>query len=328
MASKIEWTDETWNPVTGCSKVSEGCRNCYAEGMAARFAGQWGYEHKPWTAAHAEHNVRTHSDRLDIPLRWKKPRRVFVNSMSDLFHEEVPFEFIEEVFETMHNAHQHTFQVLTKRPARMLEFFEWYIIRGLDPAGERMWEPSPNIWIGVSVENQQAADERIPLLLQTPAAVRFLSCEPLLGPVSIFDVDDTIGMEGELLGLPMEPRLHWVIAGGESGPNARPMHPDWARSLRDQCEAAKIPFFFKQRGEWTWDNFNPHYGYGSDSGKWDSYICTNGETGQCKLYDDDGTWINWTGEPNDTAVLIRKVGVKRAGRELDGRTHDDFPDAR
>ena len=321
MASKIEWTDETWNPVTGCSKVSEGCRNCYAEGMAARFAGQWGYEHKPWTAAHAEHNVRTHSDRLDIPLRWKKPRRVFVNSMSDLFHEEVPFEFIEEVFETMHNAHQHTFQVLTKRPARMLEFFEWYIIRGLDPAGERMWEPSPNIWIGVSVENQQAADERIPLLLQTPAAVRFLSCEPLLGMVDLSQH------------LPNNPRLFserngykgtidWVIAGGESGPNARPMHPDWVQSLRDQCEAARVPFFFKQWGEWGDNTDGKYMKY-----EVEDYIFTaSGEmlgAGHGKYGGGvQGDWRERGG------AWMSKVGKKLAGRELDGRTHDDFPDAR
>jgi protein gp37 len=216
----IAWTDTTWNPVTGCTKVSEGCRNCYASAIAGRF---WG--------AREFTDVRTHADRLDAPLRWRKPRRVFVNSMSDLFHDAVPDEFIGRVFAVMGRAPQHTFQILTKRPERMQRFCDWNRRTGNPPLR--------NVWLGVSCEDQETADERVPLLLQVPAAVRFLSCEPLLGPID--------------LRLRMEPQVHhapnqvdWVIVGGESGRGFRPMDLDWARSLREQCAAASVPFFFKQ----------------------------------------------------------------------------------
>lgn len=219
--SKIEWTDKTWNPVTGCTKVSQGCKHCYAERLYERFHGKGSFK-----------NVTCHQDRLSQPLKWRKPAMVFVNSMSDLFHEDVPFDFIVEVFHIMSKCPQHTFQVLTKRADRMMEFMcEWIP----NPYGTP-FEPLPNVWFGVSVEDQKAANERIPFLKQVPAVVRFLSCEPLLGPL--------------LLNMDLE-NLHWVIVGGESGHGARPMHPDWVRSIRYQCIAAGVPFFFKQWGEYS-----------------------------------------------------------------------------
>jgi protein gp37 len=218
----IEWCDEVWNPVTGCQKVSAGCKNCYAERIASRF---WG--------ARKFTDVMIHPERLDAPKRWKKPHRVFVNSMSDLFHPTVPFDFIGDVYDEMICHPKHTFIVLTKRPQRMLEFSNWY---GLMPE-------ATNVWLGVSVENQQAADERIPLLLQTPAAVRFVSVEPMLGPVNLGNFLCKDYSEGRLT---LGRYLDWVIAGCESGPGARPFSMDWARDLRDQCVSANVPFFFKQ----------------------------------------------------------------------------------
>lgn len=281
MTTNISWTDEVWNPVTGCSRVSEGCRNCYAAKLAPRLAGmgQKGYTKLPWTARNATQNVFLHADRLDKPLGWKKPRRIFVNSMSDLFHELVPFEFIGAVFGVMAAAPNHTFQVLTKRPERMVEFFTWVEERYPDlfPFGEPQYPmdanavmqflppdlmthvsaddlappwPLPNVWLGTSVEDQRAADERIPHLLRTPAAVRFLSCEPLIGPVNITDQpwwDWRYTWDFYKIAFPdAGPPIHWVIAGGESGPNHRPLDHAWMRSLRDQTQAAGVPFWAKQ----------------------------------------------------------------------------------
>lgn len=233
--TKIQWTDETWNPTTGCSRVSEGCRNCYIERtppfrMAGRKLGD---------------PVQLHPDRLDSPLHWKKPRRVFVNSLSDLFHEDVSWTFILSVFTTMEKSPQHTFQILTKRPERMLPVVEW-VGRKFIEMGD-LW-PLPNVWLGVSVEDQKTADERIPILLQVPAAVRFLSVEPLLGPVdllySAFNGADSFGrMEG----------LDWVIVGGESGPKSRPCDLAWIRSIVEQCKGAAVPCFVKQLGDYVVD---------------------------------------------------------------------------
>jgi len=247
--SGIEWTDATWNPVTGCSKVSPGCAHCYAATLAPRLhrMGQAGYTDLPWTPEHAAENVVLHPERLDMPLRWTRPRRIFVNSMSDLFHELVPDEFIARVWMRMEAAQHHTFQILTKRPDRMLEV-----------AGRLNAHPLPNVWLGTSVENQRWADERIPLLTETPAVVRFLSCEPLLGPVDLVGPIQrwmagrtgavVAGGDGVTITYHGRRPIHWVIVGGESGPGHRPMDPEWVRGLRDQCAMGGVPFFLKQWG--------------------------------------------------------------------------------
>ena len=210
--STIEWTEATWNPVTGCSKVSAGCKHCYAERLAHRLQAMGSVRYRNGFA------VTLHPDALDLPQRWRQPRMIFVNSMSDLFHEHVPLEFIQRVFATMRACPQHTFQVLTKRSARL---------RDLAPHLD--W--APNIWMGVSVEDRRVI-HRIHDLQAVPAHVRFLSCEPLLGPL------DDLPLDG----------IHWVIVGGESGPGARPMQAAWVRAIRDQCRRADVPFFFKQWG--------------------------------------------------------------------------------
>jgi protein gp37 len=210
--SAIEWTDATWNPVRGCTKVSPGCKHCYAETFSERFRGVPGH---PFEQGF---DLRLVPEALALPLRWRAGRRIFVNSMSDLFHEAVPEEYIGRVFEVMARASQHRFQVLTKRSTRMAE-----VVAGL--------RVPPNVWLGVSVESEAYA-ARIDDLRRVNAAVRFLSVEPLLGPLP------NLNLRG----------IHWVIVGGESGPRARPMAPEWARAVRDQCVAAGVPFFFKQWG--------------------------------------------------------------------------------
>ncbi|HZQ01376.1 MAG TPA: phage Gp37/Gp68 family protein [Reyranella sp.] len=245
--TRIEWTDATWNPTVGCSIVSPGCTNCYAMKMAHRIAGTFPHyagltmrtkAGAVWTGKVAE----ARADVLLKPLRWKSPRRIFVNSMSDLFHEDLPDAAIDKVFAVMALCPQHTFQVLTKRAERMRKYFAdadrfWKVTHHLDVTG-LVW-PLPNVWLGVSAERQIEAEERIPHLAMTPAAKRFISAEPLLGPVHLAGADLHC--------------LDWVIAGGESGPRARPAHPDWIRGLRDQCARAGVPFFFKQWGEWVFN---------------------------------------------------------------------------
>ena len=270
--SNIEWCDTTWNPVRGCSRVSPGCENCYAERQARRSDRPGGaYEGltkmtsrgPAWTG-----DVRLVPELLDAPLRWRKSRRVFVNSMSDLFHEDVPDDYIDRVFAVMALAPRHTFQVLTKRAERMRSYlssenlYERILkiadreLRSERPQLGNIGISNPNrfppewIWWGVSVEDQQRADERIPHLLQTPAAVRFLSCEPLLGPI---DLDESVALglrpDGKAWtdwGAP--PPVDWVIVGGESGPRARPCDVAWIRSIVEQCKAAGVPMFVKQLG--------------------------------------------------------------------------------
>jgi protein gp37 len=323
--SKIEWTDATLNVVTGCTKVSSGCDHCYAEKITERFHGKGSFA-----------QVKLHEDRLDAPLRWRKPRRVFVNSMSDLFHQDVPDEFIARAFAVMAMTPQHSYQILTKRHGRMRSLLAnaergapswldlvrgWVVGNSYGAPGSFSW-PLRNVWLGCSVEDQKRADLRIPALLDTPAAVRFLSCEPLLSSVDLSPWLDTplvCGCGGEPGGpvfgcsaecMQREPSgLGWIICGGESGPGARPMHPEWARSLRDQCQAAGVPFFFKQWGEWA------TYQTGSD-------------------YREPRHWVNEDGRVADEATALAdggswhgvlRVGKKAAGRELDGRTHDAFP---
>jgi protein gp37 len=243
--TKIEWTEKTWNPVTGCTKVSPGCDHCYAEGIARRFAGSKAFPNG--------FDVTLHPERLDAPLRWRKPARVFVNSMSDLFHDAVPDKFIAEVFAVMAIAQRHTFQVLTKRHGRMRSllsssaFFELVAeavrVRGEVYTHEFPGWPLPNVWLGVSAEDQKRADLRVPALLATPAAVRFLSCEPLLGPVDLGQPNDFSPAQ-----------IDWVIVGGESGPGARPMHLDWARDIVEDCAEAGVACFVKQLGSaWARD---------------------------------------------------------------------------
>lgn len=210
--SSIEWTEATWNPVTGCSKVSQGCKNCYAERMAKRLVAMGNPRYINGF------NVTLHHDLVNLPYKWAKPRKVFVNSMSDLFHEEVPFEFIEQVFNTMNDTPQHTYQILTKRAERLREL-----------APRLIW--GSNIWMGVSVENESVL-HRIDELREVTAAVRFLSCEPLLGPLN------NMNLEG----------IHWVIVGGESGPRSRPMEEDWVVDIQRNCTINNVPFFFKQWG--------------------------------------------------------------------------------
>ena len=237
--SDIEWTEATWNPVTGCVEVSPGCAHCYAKTFAERFRGVPGHPYE------RGFDLQLRPERLEQPLRWKKPKSIFVNSMSDLFHKDVPEDYIREVFEVMRIADQHRFQVLTKRSARLLKL-----------APSLPWPR--NVWMGVSVESQRFAC-RVDDLREVPAAVRFLSCEPLLGALDL----DLGGID-------------WVIAGGESGPGARPMNPDWICGVRDQCQESDVPFFFKQWG----------------------------------AHNADG----------------RRVGKKRAGRELEGRTWNRMPE--
>lgn len=210
--SKIEWTEVTWNPVTGCSKVSEGCRHCYAERMAKRLKAMGNGRYANGF------DVTLHHDLIKLPLRWREPRTVFVNSMSDMFHETVPLDFIQAVFETMKACPQHTFQILTKRALRL---------RSL--SSELQWPA--NVWMGVSVEDEQSIP-RIAELKEVSAHLRFLSCEPLIGPL------ENLPLEG----------ISWVIVGGESGPGARPMRKKWVESIRRQCRNLNVPFFFKQWG--------------------------------------------------------------------------------
>ncbi|MFI7644101.1 DUF5131 family protein [Nonomuraea sp. NPDC049400] len=355
--TKIEWSDATWNPVTGCTKVSPGCDNCYAETFAERWRGTKGH--------HFENgfDVQLRPERLDQPLRWKTPRRIFVNSMSDLFHDAVPDEYIARVFATMALTPQHTYQILTKRHGRMRSFLtnppkndngeyedgvgwlpgsgaKWMVAEALEetgrdadrrlneeqwalvewPAGRLEW-PLPNVWIGVSVEDQQRAELRIPALLETPAAVRFLSCEPLTRLVDLRNLKvrdrliDCLGgdvkdpADGAVIcGTPSV--IDWVIVGGESGPGARPMYPDWARNLRDQCQG-RAAFYFKQWGLWA------PYGQGQPNAA--------GKHGAVAMVFPDGRTeppcLGALGGP----VLMARYGKHRAGRVLDSRTWDEFP---
>lgn len=329
--SAIEWTDATWNPVVGCSIVSPGCTNCYAMKMAARiqkmnrtggsnsnYVNHYDGTTQPskagavWTG-----KVALAPDKLFLkPLGWKSPRRIFVNSMGDLFHESIPDEWIDRVFAVMALCPQHTFQVLTKRAERMRKYlatsfddgaaFDRVVMQMMalvdagypavcdtcvrhgipwtKPTSAHDWWPLRNVWLGVSCERQQEADERIPLLLQTPAAVRFISAEPLLGPIDLTSINHrgVVGGHSALHDRGLG-SLDWVIVGGESGPRARLMEIEWARSLRDQCASSDVPFFFKQWGAWE------------------------------------------PGDGDCVGQQYYKVGKKKAGRLLDGREHNGFP---
>lgn len=344
-ATNIEWTDATWTPIRAryweiqndgsgkerigwhCEHITEACRNCYAERMNLRLGT--GLEFKPGHLFREEHVVYNNGQSkvfldeklLTQPLRWKKPRKIFVCSMTDLFADFVPTEMIEKIFGVIIKAKNHTFQILTKRPkrARAILSSEAFVRRALfcafDGPAQTIW-PLPNVWLGTSISNQEDADKFVPELLTTPAAKRFLSCEPMLGPIDIdcssidwMQYPNGNGISGNRL------MIDWVICGGESGPNARPMHPDWARSLRDQCASADIPFFFKQWGEWSpgehWPNLKARATADYFAGKWTFDRIPAGPS-------DDHV--------DDEPTLYRN-GKRAGGRLLDGVDHNSFPKA-
>ena len=383
--SKIEWTDATWNPITGCTLVDEGCRHCYAAHLITSWPAIGNHPSRKGLArknAAGESKftgeVRFNEQWIDQPLRWKKPRKIFVCAHGDLFHPAVPDEWIDKVFAVMALAPQHTFQVLTKRPDRAREYLTLdrvlligQEILALAPAGfdlstavyafgdpedpnviPQNW-PLPNVWLGTSISDQASADLRIPQLLATPAAVRFLSAEPLLGAVDIdewlhdSDCADTRKLYRQHGDKPLchcgerpvnEDRIDWIICGGESGPNARPMHPAWARSLRDQCAAAGVPFLFKQWGEWLPLN---QTSLGVDDAYYHPAPASDPEASRrCKF---DSLCIAPDGSAYSTGAANRihhiapgafagyghmqsfRIGKTRAGRLLDGIEHNGFP---
>ena len=347
--SKIEWTDMTWNPIrarnreTGrvghfCIHVSDGCKNCYAEGMQRRFGNPVRY------AAQDVDRVELFLDEKTLmePLRKKRPRRIFVCSMTDLFYEGVPDEWIDRIMAVTALAREHQFQVLTKRAERMHSYFRagpsvlrdrWFAV-GLafvrdDLSGEWLDNcviPLPNVWLMVSAEDQKNADERIPYLLSTPAAVRGVSLEPLLGPINLREIWARMSSGGMAMwdSLSNVPQLDWVIGGGESGPNARPMHPEWARSLRDQCKAAGVAFHFKQWGSWApWSIKST-----IEANKRGTYMLPDGSS---PLGDDMRALARMPADEITAALRLPGVtymaylGKGAAGRMLDGRTHDAMP---
>ena len=336
--TKIEWTNETWNPIIGCNKISPGCDNCYAEKMAHRLkfnpktVGKYYFitNNGKWTG-----EMHAFVDEFQKPLQWKNPRMIFVCSMGDLFHESVPFEWINRVFAVIASCQHHTFQILTKRPKRMKEYFDYINqesikyhareVRNISYAESRINVmlsdisnlkikdrkfPFNNLWLGVTTENQEQANKRIPILLQIPAAIRFVSCEPMLSNIDLTRVSKLTGLGlkyiNSLSGIEWYNdidsnnynnwygKLDWVICGGESGPKARPMHPNWVKSLRDQCKNAEVPFFFKQWGEWTTSFMVPV----------------------------DLSKVKNTSIDNTTYY---KVGKKKAGRKLNGVEYNEFP---
>ena len=352
--TKISWTDATWNPVRGCSPASAGCAHCWAVRDAWRLA------HQPHPRVRASYEglveltaagrlgwtgqVRFVPELLDQPLRWRRPRRIAVCLMGDLFHPDVGFDIIHRVFQVMKRASWHTFQLLTKRPDRLLDFCRAFYV------GSRVKWPR-NVLAGVSAENQATVQARVDALTQIPAGMRFLSLEPLLAPV-----DCSPWLQP---GAAVRSLLDWVIVGGESGPGARPMHPDWARSLREQCRAASVPFFFKQWGEWAphgsvalWRNSGREItqegvclladgrvllrdlsvaehrkrGLGRDRGYSTRAIETDVYPEWCAAeaqYDASGEWT-W---PYGSLQWMYRVGKHTAGDLLDGRAHHEYPEA-
>lgn len=340
--TKITWSDMVWNPTIGCTKISSGCTNCYAERMSARLKAMGRPEYKDVVddKGHWTGKITLCPERLDQPLYWKKPRRIFVDSMSDLFHpalfgtdeaddlvNPINTPFLDRIFAVMAMAKQHTFQILTKREELMF----WYMMdrnlpdridAGVEAiCGEHGWCPTdldwplPNVWLGVSIEDQEMANKRVSRLLPISASIHFVSAEPLLSGI---DFSEIVMPDGDHLGTSLFNHgcgagIDWLIAGGESGPNARPMHPDWARGLRDQFKEAGVPFFFKQWGEWALK----------------SDRLSSNDFG---VLDPDGTWFHlctgWNGRPIDPdtgeAYMVR-VGRKKAGHLLDGQEYHEFP---
>lgn len=299
--SKISWTEYVWNPVVGCSRRAQGCMHCYAERMARRLAAMGRMEYKNLLTSDHRWNgrVRCLEQRLDDPLQWRKPRRIFVCSMGDLFHNEVTVDFIASVYARMQQCSQHTFITLTKRAERAALLLHsdgpiYWMLERIHHLDDIVW-PLPNAWHLGSVSTQADANEIIPRVLDTPAAIRGVSLEPLLGPVDISGYLNSLFILGDVPENSINERgLDWVICGGESGPGARPMHPDWARSIRDQCVAAETPFFFKRWGEWT------------------SAFPQERSLGHIQEAYRDGQSY-W------------RVGKKQAGRLLDGQLWDEYP---
>jgi protein gp37 len=277
----IEWTDDSWNPTIGCTRISPGCKSCYAFTLHdKRHAAHKAGKKMPPQYARPFTELQLIEDRLTDPLHWRKPRKVFVNSVSDLFHEDIPDAFIDRVFAVMALAGRHTFQVLTKRANRMLSYMQQFSPKRLENAARTvghtltfkgLWTgpawPLPNVWLGVSVEDQKHGLPRVDLLREAPAAIRFLSVEPLLEDLG------SLNLAG----------IRWVIVGGESGGNGRPMHPEWARGIRDQCQATDTPFFFKQWGNWAPNASGELVWVGEkdiepvlDGRTWDEYPATEG----------------------------------------------------
>ncbi len=306
--SAIEWTEATWNPVVGCASVSPGCDNCYAArdtaGRLKRVPVYSGLAEKPeGEPARFTGEVRCLPDRLDQPLRWQRPRHIFVNSMSDLFHPDVPEEYIGRVFEVMALADKHTFQILTKRPQRMSEQVERFYDAWCWPeSGCPVADALGNVWLGASIERDPYCF-RADHVRRTQAAVRFLSLEPLLGPLPSLDLTD----------------IDWVIVGGESGPGARPMDPEWIRDIRDRCVEAGVAFFFKQWGQWVpYETESPPFHRSQHGNLIDEHhlpadLVENEPTGR------------WWWPDLDSDAIYRNVGKKAAGRLLDGRTWSEMP---
>ncbi|MDX8513587.1 DUF5131 family protein [Mesorhizobium captivum] len=317
--SSIEWTDATWNPITGCSIVSPGCTNCYAMRLAGtrlkNIDSRKGLTRDTKAGPVWTGEVRLNKQWLYQPFDWKKPRRVFVCAHGDLFAENVPDDWILDVFTVMAAASHHTYQVLTKRADRMLEFVSrrdllddiyanWYTFSG--GAREVQSWPLHNIWLGVSAEDQKRADDRVPHLLETPAKVRFVSAEPLLGPIEFRDIWDGLNSLNRRSG----PTLDWIIVGGESGRDARPMHPDWARSIRDQCAATGVPFFFKQWGAWRETGYQ---------------LCAH-PLPAGMIAPAPPHWVGAGYGLDRPSMAIENIGKKAAGRLLDGVEHNAFPE--
>lgn len=292
--TSIEWTEKTWNPVTGCDRISPGCAHCYAKSIHdRRHKAALSGKKMPLQFLQPFEVVTCREDRLDAPRRWRTPKRVFVNSMSDLFHESVPDDFLHRVYHVMEHAGQHTFQILTKRAERMCAYLEWRY--GPDADAPRGRIPSRHIWHGVSAENQHFADERIPWLLRTRSAVRFVSLEPLLGPINL-RVLVTAAFDGRLDALSGTPKLDWIIVGGESGHGARPVHVAWIRAIVRQCRAARVSCFVKQIGANVQDRNDA--GFEGDPG--DSW------TPETRY--DELTAQGWQGDPVRIRLRDRKGG--------------------
>lgn len=398
--TKIEWTDATWNVITGCSVVSPGCTNCYAMKLAGtrlkHHESRKGLTMRTKAGPVWTGEVRFNGQWLTQPLTWKRPRRIFVCAHGDLFADGVKDEWLDRIFAIMALCPQHTFQVLTKRPERMREYLTndrrdaWAEAnaRGSLPLtyheveawlsskattehkwlydAQRVSWPLPNVWLGVSVEDQRRADERIPVLLDTPATLRWISAEPLLGPIDLMSIlggtqwmggqrgcDGTHrhdGRAGQVIhgtlhqSDPRQPHHHhdercrtglgWIVAGGESGPNARPMHPDWARDLRDQCAAAEVPFNFKQWGEWLplgqsgftgWTAANRSAA--KQAKKWLGFAQFNdGAGGPVSGVIGPLETRLTAGKVNNRSAHSVRIGKAAAGRLLDGVLHDSFPE--